>query len=801
MHRHRIWLLASLGCVFVVAVNCGKADVERLSSTTPGVPPPAQQSGPLGADICGPGGIAPGAFERAGLIDDRTALLPNGRRVRPAGTIVPLSDMAMGLALHPDGVHAYVVHAEARRVWDGIWVVNLQTGAVEFTYPDVQAYHGIALNTAGDRLYVAGLGRALVYRFAVAADASLSPLDPVTIGTSVIDVTVSADGRTVYALSNANSRIYEIDAETGAVQTRMQAGTNPFAFALDEGRGRLFVTNLNSATLGAFDLATGEALAFVPVGKNPEGLAVDRARGRVYVANSDSDSVSVVDADTLAVVATWDLTNNDGRLTGGALNAVWLDPGGGRLFAALARRNEVDIIDTAAGTRIGAIPTGHYPVDGGVTADGATLITLVAKGWGSHPGDLDATPGQLNILTLPTTQAEFDALTAEVDDNNLRVQRWFPEDCTGQNLPPALAGGPDRPVRHVVLIVKENKTYDALLGDDPTLGDGDPNLCLFPEAVTPNHHRLARQFSNFDNFYSDPERSIQGHLWTTMADCNDYVERIHQIQFALYGFEPATIAQGGTIFDNCLANGVSFRNYGEFPGFGHHLMDDFEPFIDHKYPLWTMSVPDVEKAREFIRELEQGIFPEFVYITLPNDHTYGGRAGAPVPRHMVGDNDAGLGLIVEAISRSPFWPETAIFVIEDDPQGPPDHLHSHRSICFAIGPHVRRGYVSSVHYSIPSIYATIERILELPPLNRNTLEAPPMVDVFLSADEEPDFTPYEAVPNPVPYEENPDGTKAAELSARLDFSFPDRAEGVGLILWQMIKGDEPIPPYARYSDK
>ncbi|PKN58896.1 MAG: hypothetical protein CVU56_03480 [Deltaproteobacteria bacterium HGW-Deltaproteobacteria-14] len=769
------------------------------ATPTPDTATPGGQQGGLVPE-CDPGAIAEGAFVTAGQQDAGTAVLPNGRRVRPAGVIVPLADRAMGLALHPDGLHAYVIHGSSKANPDGVWVVDLPSGAVVQKLTGYSGYHGIALSPAGDRLAVAGLSSGRLHRFTVGADGLLTALDSVNVGVSLIDCAFDPDGATVYALSNTNSKVYGVDFETGAIAPRARAGTNAYDLVLDAAAGRAYASNLASGTVSAMDLATGELLANVPVGKNPEGLALDATRHRLYVANSDSDTVSVIDTEALAVIATWDLTGNDGGHTGGALDALWLDPSGDTLYAAQARRNAVSLVATADGSVRGAIPTGHYPVDLALSPDERTLVTVSMKGFGSGKSDLQKTLGQLNIAPVPDADG-LAALTAEVADNNLGPSGWYPAACTGDALPPALRGGPDRPIKHVVLIIKENKTYDVVLGDDPTLGDGDPELCLFPEAVTPNIHALARSYTNMDNYYADAEVSIQGHLWTTMADCNDYAEKIHEAAFAIYGYEPATIVAGGTIFDHCLVNGVTFRNYGEFPGFGHHLMDDFEAFVDHKYPFWTMSVPDVEKAAEFIREFDQGIFSDFTYIVLPNDHTYGGKAGAPDPTWMVADNDAGLGMIVEAISHSEYWPETAIFVIEDDPQGPPDHVHSHRSISVVVSPHVRRGYVSSVHYSIPSLYATIERILGLPALNRNTLEAPPMIDIWLGEGDTPDYLPYQGLPNAVDFAVNPAGTEAARVSAGLDFSIPDRAEGLGAILWEMIKGDRPMPPYARFSDE
>lgn len=803
MKERQMWLRCAAVALGAAALSLGTVACDQAGQPQ-GSPAAAPQGGAattsgagLGTPACPSEELAQGAFVPAGKLDDVSAVLPNGRRIRPAGALVELENRAMGLAVHPTAGRAYVVHAEEHSTWAGVWAVDLTAGKVVQKVPGIEAFHGITLTPDATTLLVPGFASGKLFRMSVAADGTLTEETPYEVGSALVDVEVSADSSTAYVLSSSNSYVYEVDLATGEVSHRMVAGTTPYALTLDEAGGHMFVSNLASGTVAVMDLASGETAAFLDVGKNPEGMSLDAAAHRLYVANSDSDTVSVIDTQALTVVDTWDLAASSDSLPGGATNAVRVDPATGRLYAAMARRNAIAVVDTATGTLAGKIATGHYPVALGLTPGGDKLLAVSAKGFGSVDG-LDDTKGQLNIIDVPADQAALDALTADVDANNMAPASWFPTSCT-DDLPPALRGGPDRPIKHVVLIIKENKTYDTILGDDPTVGDGDPSLAIFGEEFTPNTHRLARQFTNFDNFFSDPERSIQGHLWTTMADCNDYVEKIHQIGFALYGYEDATFTESGSIFEHCFAHGVSFRNYGELPGFGKHLLGDFGAFTDHKYPFWTMSVPDVEKAREFIREFDQGIFPEFVYIVLPNDHTYGGDAGAPTPEYLVADNDAGLGLIVEAITHSEYWPETAIFVIEDDPQGPPDHIHSHRSLCMGLSPYIRRGYVSSVHYSIPSLYATILKLLDLPPLNRNTLEAPPMYDIFLADGEAADYTPYESVPSTIPFATNPTGTAAAMVSALMDFSQPDRAEGLGMLLWNMRTNWSPLPPYAKVA--
>jgi hypothetical protein len=291
---------------------------------------------------------------------------------------------------------------------------------------------------------------------------------------------------------------------------------------------------------------------------------------------------------------------------------------------------------------------------------------------------------------------------------------------------------------------------------------------------------------------------VQGHLWMTQADCNDMSHRLDMDQLPISSFDPSTSSEQKSIFQLLYDNDVSFRNYGEVVHF-QDLTGKFRPFIDAKYPLWSMEVSDEDKAKELIREWENGIYPSFIFVVLPNDHTYGGSAGKPTPTSMVADNDKAMGMIIDWVSHSEHWADTIIFAMEDDPQtGAGDHVDYHRSVLFVASPWVKRGYHCQAHYSLPSVYRTIEMILGVPHMNRNTATAPPMYDIFTTT---PDFTPYGLIEPNIPWELNPEGTKAAELSARYDWSHYDGHEGLGEILWMMRRPGELRPDYAKVLDK
>ncbi|MBM4319444.1 MAG: hypothetical protein FJ125_05645, partial [Deltaproteobacteria bacterium] len=427
--------------------------------------------------------------------------------------------------------------------------------------------------------------------------------------------------------------------------------------------------------------------------------------------------------------------------------------------------------------------------------DGQRLVVVSSRGLGGSTQALRG-GGLLQVVTLPSTPEELAVATEQAWSNNTRPTRFYPTACAS----PFPHQG-KMPLEHVVLIVRENKTYDMVLGDLEGT-NGDPALTLFGEEITPNLHALARAFANLDNFHSDPENSLEGHLWTTQADCSDFVEKLNQTQLPLAGYEPAAIAGGGTIFEHLLRHGISFRNYGEVTSFAPELLGRFRDFIDPKYPFYNMDVRDVDKAREVIREWSLDIFPRFIYIGLPNDHTFGTRPGKPTPESMVADNDRATGMLVEWIAHSPYWEKTIIFIIEDDPQSwRGDHVDAHRSICVVVSPWVKRGHVSSVHYNIPSIYRTIGMILGFPPLNKNDALAAPMYDIFRTVEEGPDRTPFVALPLAVPAAENAADAPMARESMALPFDGVDGVPGLGYILWRARKGDIDPPAYGKGIDR
>jgi hypothetical protein len=541
---------------------------------------------------------------------------------------------------------------------------------------------------------------------------------------------------------------------------------------------------------------------------------------------------------------------------GSGCNALALSPDGGTLYAACGTNNCVAVIRLAVRSSEGAaegrparsilaglVPTGWYPGAVLLSADGKTLYVANVKGHGSLSQPRPAAQGKnshdhlgsVSIIPVPDA-AQLAAHTRQVNANNrlayslAGLEKPRPG---ARPVPVPRRHGEQSIFKHVIYVIKENRTYDQVFGDMKE-GDGDERLCVFGEKITPNHHALARQFTLFDNFYCSGVLSADGHTWVNEAYVSDYLEKSFGGFIRSYpddGSDPLAYAPTGFLWDNALLHKRTLRNYGEY------VRNEFEPktaswtdlYRDHRdgthkvkitaranlkslerythpgYPWFPLLMPDVYRAKLFLDEWKEyekkGELPNLIYLTLPCDHTNGLNEGWPTPRAMVADNDLALGRIVEAVSRSRFWKDTCIFVVEDDPQNGYDHVDAHRTVALVISPFTRRKYVDHTNYNQTGMVKTIELILGLPPMNQLDLSATPMRACFQDV---PDLTPYACLPNRVKLDEmNPPLKKLtgrarywAERSLKLNFTEGDAADEDTLnrILWHALKGyDTPYP--------
>jgi YVTN family beta-propeller protein len=825
--------------------------------------------------------------ELPGLRPQAVALSPDGRLLAASGKTseVVLVDPESGKVLaraslpsdkatepSPAAVSAHILEPDKK-------------GQLSFT--------GLIFSPDGSRLYLSNVNGD-VKVFAVEGRGLRGllsiPLPPTGLARRKEEIpsglALSPDGRRLYVALNLSNRLGEIDPATGKVLRLFDVGVAPYDVALKgekayvsnwggrrpdaasvtgpAGRGTLVRVDpvrhiANEGSVSVIDLAAGQVRGEILTGLHASGLALSPDGTRLFVANAASDTVSVIDTVADRVIETIPLALRPGDLYGASPNALAVDESGKSLFVANGTQNAVAVVslDQGASKFEGLIPVGWFP--GAIAYDRERKRIHVAnvKGTGSGKethlfrkqkyasGDY---VGSLSLVNVPGAP-ELAAHTATALEN---IRRRALEDA---RLPPR-PGQPPRPVperpgepsvfRHVVYVIKENRTYDQVLGDVRE-GHGDASLCVFGEEITPNQHKIAREFVLLDNTYCSGAVSADGHQWAASAFATDYLEK----SFAGFprsypdGMEDDDVdalayAPTGFLWDNALAHGKTLRDYGEFaiaeiswkdrqrkeaPRFldvyrdflaGTGLIDissrpaieSLRPHLASRTVGWTMDVPDVFRAARFIEELEgyekSGAFPNLLIICLPNDHTSGTKAGYPTPAAHVADNDLAMGRIVEALSKSRFWKETCLFAIEDDPQDGWDHVSAYRTTAYLVSPYTRRGAVVSTQYNQTGIVRSIELILGLPPMNQFDATATPLTDCFTDA---PDFTPFTAVANRVPLDKvNPEPAKISDplfrehavASAGLPFEQIDRCpeDLLNRIIWHAQMGSGTPYPVA-----
>ena len=768
--------------------------------------------------------------------------------------------------------------------------------------PDDQgqlSFTGLVFSPDGARIYLANVNGSIkvfgverrtnvVGLFSIALPAANAPNRKAEIPAGIA---VSPDGQRLYVCGNLSNRLLELASSDGRLLRAWDVGVAPYDVVLVGGKA--YVSNWGGRRPDAQDLtgpagqgtrvrvdpvrhiASEGSVSVVELGGKSEirnlkseirtglhasALAASPHGRHVVVANAGSDTLSVIDTRTDQIVESIWTRQSPEDLFGAQPNALVFDPSGKTLFVCNGTQNAVAVVDFRPGESKlrGLIPVGWFPGDITYHASRNSLCVANIKGIGStkkhQPGEkVQYTShqyfGTLSLVPVPGKR-ELARMTQTALGNMryglLQEARLPPRPNQPARPVPERVGEPSV-FHHVVYIIKENRTYDQVLGDLPQ-GNGDPSLCVFGERITPNQHQLVRDFVLLDNTYCSGILSADGHQWSDTGITTDYMEK----SFAGFprsypdGMEDDDVdalaySPAGFIWDNVLAHGRSLRIYGEFAAtekgwtdprrkgdikFPDHwkeftsgagdirissrpTIESIRPYLCTNTVGWDMNIPDVFRAREFIKELREyekaGSLPNFIVICLPNDHTSGTKPGVPTPAAQVADNDLAFGQIVEALSKSPFWKDTCIFAIEDDPQAGWDHVSGYRTTAYVISPYTKRGAVVSTQYNQTSLLRTMELMLGLPPMNQLDATATPMTDCFTDV---ADLRPFTAVPNNVPLDEMNPAPKAildrrlrrnAEISARLPLDEVDQCpeDVFNRILWAAMKGpDEPYPIWA-----
>jgi YVTN family beta-propeller protein len=784
-----------------------------------------------------------------GRLPTGETLLPNGRLLTPTGTQTEVAPYPFALALTPDGTRVVVACTGADD--QSLHLLAASTGGTLAKAPVKKAWLGLAISPDGRRVYLAGAGGKdiLVFRLERDAFVAEAPLElrragePSGVDATPSGLAASADGKNLWVARILRNDLVRVDLVSRTVTASVPVGIHPYRPVLSSDGALLAVANWGAASVALVDTATATVVGTLRTADHPSDLAFAPDGKTLFVAETNRNLVAAVDVASRKIVRQISVApgpdgpgtpSADALPDGSTPNALALAPDGRTLFVANADDDAVAVIDVGGDVRTartrGFIPSGWYPAALALSADGKTLWVANAKGggsWSNAEGGPDPTrkketeawkktrtiPGSVSRIEVPPMKA-LAALTVRAYANRRPVARGAAPARSSAVLPAAPGGV--SPVRHVVYVIRENRTYDQVLGDLPQ-GNGEPALTIFGRNVTPNAHALAEEFVLLDNLYCDAEVSADGHNWSTGAYATDFVEKVWPPMYGNRGFsyvfegdDSNAFPTNGYLWDAAAKAGLTLRNYGEFVGASAEmeptklalskgmegaLAGNTCPF----YPGFDLDVLDNARVDVFLKEFRGFVkakeMPRLTILRLGNDHTAGTKKGERTPRAMVAENDVALGRLVEAISRSPFWKDTAIFVIEDDAQNGSDHVDAHRTVGFVISPYTRRkGAVDSTMYSTVSLLRTMELILGLPPLSQHDASATPMTAVFSDA---PDPAPYTHRETGIPfYEMNPDGAPMQAESNSWDFSKEDEAPEVALneAIWKSVRGAEAEMP-------
>ena len=801
--------------------------------------------------------------QKVGPLPGGGFLLDSGWVLRPAGDQIPVDTFPMSTAISSNSKYLLILNGGYNP--PSISVIDIAQKKEIGRTPLPDAWLGLTIAPDKDLVYVGGGSTGKVFELALnSATGALTRTREFTAikdsdnknDVLIGDVQLSPDARALYAANLYGDSIAVINLQTGAMTDRWKTGRRPYRILVMPGGRRLLVSSWADGAIYQHEVSNGTQVGKTRIGPHPtDMLWINRpapaARGesnftaRLFVAAGNTNNVyslGVTADGQLTMLESINLSMTPMQPLGMTPSALATDKRGARLYVVCSDANSIAVADIAAPRSrvLGFIPTGWYPTAVRILSDGEMAV-VNGKGLGSKPNPRgpnptarparvhEGEPAPPSVEYVAHIQTGTVALLGVPDEEHLAsytktviVGSPYRDDLIYGPVTDEQEGffsrleGHESPIQHVIYVIKENRTYDQVLGDMEK-GNGDKSLNLFGEKITPNLHALAREFVLYDNFYENADVSAEGHNWLSAAIAPDFTVKTWPNTYAnrskVYryeGGEPANTPPAGYIWDNALQAGVTVRDYGEWVSdiplkevTGARQVKAVKdpvlaPYTDMNFRGFDLHYPDVERAKEFIREWKEfdakGQAPQLIILRLGTDHTMGTRPHELTPFSYAADNDYAIGMVVDAVSHSELWGSTAIFAIEDDSQNGPDHVDSHRAPVWVISPYTHRGVVDSTMYNQMSVLRTMEMILGLRPMTQFDAAARVMFGSFART---PNAQPYSVIAPKVSLtERNPENAPMAAESKQMDFSDADLADDDELneVLWRAIKHTDPPAP-------
>ncbi|WP_428329849.1 bifunctional YncE family protein/alkaline phosphatase family protein [Mucilaginibacter sp.] len=775
----------------------------------------------------------PGKIEHTGQV-----LLPNGWKLSPAGTALPLGDLPLNMQLSTSGRLLAVTNN------------GQSTQSIQLIDPKSQkqidekivgkAWYGLAFSHDEKMLYASGGNDNWIVSFQIQDD-KIGKADTIKLGSPwpknkicPTGIAVNKSNTRLYTVTKEDSALYIIDPINRKVIKQVKLAAEAYSCILSPDEKTLYISIWGGEEVSCYNTTTG-AISSIKTGSHPNELLLNKKGTYLFVANANDNSVSVINTITRKTIEVFSTTLYPTKLTGSTTNGLALSPNEKTLYIANADNNCLAVFDVTkpgSSQSMGFIPVGWYPTNV-KTLDNKILIangkgfTSMANPRGPQPvkkadnsgyqkGATNSKEqyigglfkGTLSFIDAPKPE-QLKVYTKQVYANTPFNNKVTALAAGEEGNPIPRKRGEKSPIKHVFYIIKENRTYDQVLGDLPQ-GNGDSSLCIFGHKVTPNHHAIATEFALLDNFYVDAEVSADGHNWSTAAYATDFIEKTWPTSYGgrggdydSEGTRKAGDPKDGYIWDYCKRAGVSYRTYGEFAENGKANIKSLQGHLCPASPGFDLNIKDLKREEiwehDFDSLLAVNAVPQFNTIRICNDHTSGQHKGAISPIAAVGDNDLAIGRFIEHLSKSAAWKESVVFILEDDAQNGPDHVDAHRSPVLIAGPYVKRNAVIHDMYSTSGVLRTIELILDLPPMSQYDAAAVPLYECFTN---KPDFSPYVAKAAQVNLEQrniavNESSKRSQSFNLAKEDAVPDLI--LNEVIWKYVKGESAVMPAPKRS--
>ncbi len=756
--------------------------------------------------------------------------LPNGWSLSPAGKSLPLGDLPLNIAAsNSKKLMAVTNNGQSKQ---SLQLINIANEKILDNIEIKTSWLGLHFSANEKYLYASGGNDNWILQYAVINN-KLKLKDSIKLGDkwpnkiSPTGIDIDDAKHLLYVVTKDDNSLYIINLLTKKIIQQVQLGAEAYTCLLSPGKTILYISIWGGNKIVMFNTVDKKIINTIDVGDHPNELCLTKNAKYLFVANSSDNSVSVIDTKQNKVIETLTASLYPNAPQGSTTNGLALSENEKTLLIANADNNCLAVFDVSQpGNSIskGFIPVGWYPTC--VKVIGKKIFVTNGKGFSSFANPKGPNPikkkvkhqtddeenaqyigglmkGTMSIIDMPAEkQLSFYSQQVYKNTPYTKEKEMLSKGEAGNPIPQKI--GDTSPIKYVFYIVKENRTYDQVLGD-VAAGNGDTSLVLFGQKVTPNQHKLVNDFVLLDNFYVDGEVSADGHNWSLGAYANDYLEKNWVTS---YGGRGGTYDAEGTrkIADNkgdfiwgaCKKAGVSYRTYGEFA-------DDYKaniPVLENHfctyYTSWNQKVRDTSRVYQWKRDFDSLIsinaLPQLNTLRLINDHTEGMAKGRPTPFAHVADNDLSVGMFVEFLSHSKIWNQCVVFILEDDAQNGPDHIDAHRSPVYVAGPYVKRNFIDHTSYTTSGVLRTIELILGIAPMSQYDAAATPLWRCFTA---QPNYAAFTSLPAQIDItEKNLVGNQLSQRSANFDFSKEDKVPDAAFndVIWKGIKGINSITP-------